>query len=343
MDPGPGMPTALPRRSSTRRTVSRAGGATTRATAGARTCATSTCTGACAPRRPDRFVERRNRDPGFAGRAAAATAAVGCFVRLSVTLMPSASNVPRATAAWTRQVRRILRRARPRPPITLRGAVGAAGAAPAGAAEQHRAQRGTVAPPRRCRVLIMSPPCWRLRRSCLGPIRGAAACSGSTTACTGGTARSAGGRPAPASRCVVGAILTQNAAWRNAERAIERLREAGAPRPSAPCSAWRRPGSPTLLRPSGTFRLKARGSAPSRRHVARRHGQLGAAARAPAPALRAELRGIAGDRARRRPTPSRSTRAGRPIFVVDAYTRRILARHRLVAAGRRTTRPFRRS
>ena len=129
---------------------------------------------------------------------------------------------------------------------------------------------------------------------------------------------------------VVGAILTQNAAWRNAERAIARLRAAGVldlrgvlALPSAQL--------PLLIRPSGTFRVKARRLRAFARHVARRHrGRLGRLLALPLPALRAELRGIAGIGPETADAIALYA-AGRPIFVVDAYTRRILARHRLIA------------
>jgi endonuclease III related protein len=129
---------------------------------------------------------------------------------------------------------------------------------------------------------------------------------------------------------VVGAILTQNAAWRNAERAIARLRAAGAldvqtvlRLPSARLAA--------LLRPSGTFRVKARRLRAFAAHVTRRHGgRLARLIALPLPALRDELRGIPGVGPETADAIALYA-AGRPIFVVDAYTRRILARHRLVA------------
>ena len=128
---------------------------------------------------------------------------------------------------------------------------------------------------------------------------------------------------------VVGAILTQNAAWRNAERAIGRLRAAGVLdlRGVLALSSAR---LPRLIRPSGTFRVKARRLRAFARHVARRHrGRLGRFLALPLPALRAELRGIAGIGPETADAIALYA-AGRPIFVVDAYTRRILARHRLV-------------
>jgi endonuclease-3 related protein len=129
---------------------------------------------------------------------------------------------------------------------------------------------------------------------------------------------------------VVGAILTQNAAWRNAERAIARLRAAGVLdlRGVLALPAAR---LPLLIRASGTFRVKAGRLRAFARHVARRHrGRLGRLLALPLPALRAELRGIAGIGPETADAIALYA-AGRPIFVVDAYTRRILARHRLVA------------
>jgi endonuclease-3 related protein len=129
---------------------------------------------------------------------------------------------------------------------------------------------------------------------------------------------------------VVGAILTQNAAWRNAERAIARLRAAGALDLRA-VLALPPARIATLLRPSGTFRVKAQRLRAFARHVAVHHGaRLARLLALPLPVLRAELRGVPGIGPE---TADAITlyAAGRPIFVVDAYTTRILARHRLVA------------
>lgn len=126
----------------------------------------------------------------------------------------------------------------------------------------------------------------------------------------------------------MGAILTQNAAWRNAERAIGRLRAAGAL--TLPAVLALPPARlASLLRPSGTFRVKARRLRGFARHVARRHGgRLGRLLALPLPALRTELGGIPGIGPETADAIALYA-AGRPIFVVDAYTRRILARHRL--------------
>ena len=72
--PGPGMPTGLPRRSSTRCTVSRAAGATSERDGGRPHVRGQHLDGDLArPRAPDGLVERRDRDPGLAGPRSAAT------------------------------------------------------------------------------------------------------------------------------------------------------------------------------------------------------------------------------------------------------------------------------
>lgn len=128
---------------------------------------------------------------------------------------------------------------------------------------------------------------------------------------------------------VVGAILTQSTAWVNVERAIARLRRAGALRPAV-LAALPPARLARLVQPSGFFRVKAGRLRAFVRRLIRRHGgDLRRFLRQPVPALRAELLGIPGIG----PETADSIllyAAGRPVFVVDAYTRRILARHRIV-------------
>lgn len=129
---------------------------------------------------------------------------------------------------------------------------------------------------------------------------------------------------------VVGAILTQNTAWANVERAIANLRAAGALSPRAlrdrPLGELAR-----LIRPSGYFNIKAHRLRAFIDHLFTRHGgDLRRMLRHPSDRLRAELLAIPGIG----PETADSIllyAANRPVFVVDAYTRRILARHRLVS------------
>lgn len=128
---------------------------------------------------------------------------------------------------------------------------------------------------------------------------------------------------------VVGAILTQGTAWVNVERAIRRLRAAGALRPTALRALGLRRLA-VLVRPAGYYRVKARRLRAFLRHLDRRHrGDLRRWLRQPTAALRAELLAVPGIG----PETADSIllyAAGRPVFVVDAYTRRILTRHRVV-------------
>ncbi|MBN1484333.1 MAG: hypothetical protein JXA37_06385 [Chloroflexia bacterium] len=124
---------------------------------------------------------------------------------------------------------------------------------------------------------------------------------------------------------MVGAILAQNTAWRNAERGIARLKEAGRLSPAA------LRGTPPeeleeLLRPAGTYRRKAQRLRALVDYLYRRHGgEPDALAHGPLEELRRELLEVHGVG----PETADSIllyATGRPSFVVDAYTRRLLFR-----------------
>ncbi|MBI4055858.1 MAG: endonuclease III domain-containing protein [Elusimicrobia bacterium] len=124
----------------------------------------------------------------------------------------------------------------------------------------------------------------------------------------------------------VGAILTQNTAWRNAERALENLHRSG-PLSIARISRMPPARLARLLRPSGYFNCKARRLKIFARYVRKRYGgRVGRLLDSkPWPALREELLGLSGVG----PETADSMllyAGGFPVFVVDAYTRRILAR-----------------
>ncbi len=120
---------------------------------------------------------------------------------------------------------------------------------------------------------------------------------------------------------VVGAVLTQNTAWTNAERAIANLKAAGVRTPGG-LRALPADALEAHIRPSGTYRVKAR-------------------------RLRALLDWLGDDWERTLAGPTEAVRtgllavpgvgaetadaillyaAGHPTFVIDAYTRRILTR-----------------
>jgi endonuclease-3 related protein len=88
-----------------------------------------------------------------------------------------------------------------------------------------------------------------------------------------------------------------------------------------------------LLRPAGTYRVKARRlQSLCRWLVDRRGGRLTAVREAPLPALRREMLAVPG----LGPETVDAIllyAANRPVFVADAYARRVLARHRLLPPG----------
>ncbi len=129
---------------------------------------------------------------------------------------------------------------------------------------------------------------------------------------------------------VIGAILTQNTAWSNVERAIKRLKEAHC-LSFAAIRDLPRSELESLIRPSGTYRVKAR------RLTAFVEVLFGAHGGSLPDMLSCEL-----DEARRRLTSIHGIgpetadavllyAGNRPTFVVDAYTKRVLRRHFLLA------------
>lgn len=127
----------------------------------------------------------------------------------------------------------------------------------------------------------------------------------------------------------VGAILTQNTAWRNVEQAIANLKRANLLDPRA-ILACEPDVLEQALRPSGYFRVKAQRLRSFCRHLVDAYGgSMERLARRPLDELRTELLGIHGI------GPETADdillyACGHPVFVVDAYTRRIFARHGLV-------------
>lgn len=128
---------------------------------------------------------------------------------------------------------------------------------------------------------------------------------------------------------IVGAILTQNTAWVNVERALANLRRKrlltprGLERIPHARLAW-------LVRPSGYFRQKAKKLKAFVRFLRENFGgSLRQMFRAPTAELRRSLLGVHGIG----PETADSIllyAGNHPVFVVDAYTKRILLRHDLV-------------
>lgn len=130
---------------------------------------------------------------------------------------------------------------------------------------------------------------------------------------------------------VVGAILTQNTAWSNVERAIANLKRERVLSPRALRDIHPRRLA-RLIRPSGYFNIKAKRLKDFMRWLFAAHGgSLTRMFRRDLHTLRQQLlavNGIGPETA-----DSILLYAGqKPIFVVDAYTKRILSRHGLVAA-----------
>ena len=128
----------------------------------------------------------------------------------------------------------------------------------------------------------------------------------------------------------MGAVLTQFTAWRNAARAVAALR---ARRLLTPAAVAMVPEAELagLVRAAGTYRVKARRlHALTRWLLDRCQGRLAALRRVPLAALRRDLLAVSG----LGPETADSIllyALGRPVFVVDAYLRRVLARHRILA------------
>ncbi|MHB0870403.1 MAG: hypothetical protein ACYC66_03230 [Chloroflexota bacterium] len=130
---------------------------------------------------------------------------------------------------------------------------------------------------------------------------------------------------------VVGAILTQSTAWVNVEKAIARLKLAGMLSPEGIEDASEEELA-AIIRSSGYFNAKARKLKAFCSHLRQRHGgELSRLFHVKLPDLREELLSIWGIG----PETADSIAlygARQPLFVVDAYTRRIFARLGLAAA-----------
>ena len=127
---------------------------------------------------------------------------------------------------------------------------------------------------------------------------------------------------------MVGAVLTQNTNWGNVERAIANLEAAGALSLEA-LAAMDPAVLAELIRPSGYYNIKAARLQNLVRHIRENHGSLEAFFNLDTHTLRQELLACKGIG----PETCDSIllyAAGRPVFVVDAYTHRLLTRHNLV-------------
>jgi endonuclease III related protein len=128
---------------------------------------------------------------------------------------------------------------------------------------------------------------------------------------------------------IVGAILTQNTAWRNVEKAIVQLKRAHllTPHELRRISEKR---LASLIRPSGYFNIKAKRLKGFISFLFREYrGSLKEMFKEPLETLREKLLSVKGIG----PETADSIllyAGGFPTFVVDAYTHRVFSRHRLV-------------
>ncbi len=129
---------------------------------------------------------------------------------------------------------------------------------------------------------------------------------------------------------IVGAILTQNTAWTNVERAIASLRRERLLTPAA-IEQVAQARLARLIRSSGYFRQKAKKLKAFVKFLRREHGgSLPRMFGTPTLVLREQLLAVHGIG----PETADSIllyAAAHPVFVVDAYTKRILERHGLLS------------
>lgn len=131
---------------------------------------------------------------------------------------------------------------------------------------------------------------------------------------------------------VVGAILTQNTSWHNVTQAIRNLKEAGMLCPEIMIEA--QTGEIAgLIRPSGYFNIKARRLKNFLMFLFSEFGgKLEKMFDTETTMLRSKLLGVNGI-GEETADSILLYAGGKPVFVVDAYTKRVLARHGLVREG----------
>ena len=129
---------------------------------------------------------------------------------------------------------------------------------------------------------------------------------------------------------VIGAILTQNTNWNNVSKAIDNLKEAGV---LSPRGLYSLPNAKlaSLIRPSGYYNVKAGRLKSFLKFLFRRYGgSLEKMFSSGIGSLRQELLNVNGVG----PETVDSIllyAGGLPVFVVDAYTRRMLERHSFIS------------
>ncbi|MEO0226167.1 MAG: endonuclease III domain-containing protein, partial [candidate division WOR-3 bacterium] len=127
---------------------------------------------------------------------------------------------------------------------------------------------------------------------------------------------------------IIGAILTQNTAWPNVEKAIKNLKKAKLL--DVKMILKKRKEIARLIRPAGYYNVKARRLLNCMSYLDENYqGEIKRMERLPTGRLRRELLAINGIG----PETADSIllyALNRPVFVVDAYTRRFLLRHNII-------------
>lgn len=131
---------------------------------------------------------------------------------------------------------------------------------------------------------------------------------------------------------IVGAFLTQNTSWKNVELALKNLRQSGILNVKGICEVSMEELE-RLIRPSGYFRQKSARLKAFIEYLDQRHsGSLNRMFSQPLALLRSELldlKGIGPETA-----DAILLYAGKlPVFVVDAYTKRLFERHGISPTG----------
>jgi endonuclease-3 related protein len=134
------------------------------------------------------------------------------------------------------------------------------------------------------------------------------------------------GSPHAPFEVAIGAILTQNTNWKNVELALSNLKEENVLTPAG-IDSLAEEALEALIRPSGYFRVKAKRLKTYVSYLMNRYGgDMEASLADDVETLRDELLSLKGIG----PETADSIllyAGGKPSFVVDAYTKRVLARH----------------
>lgn len=127
----------------------------------------------------------------------------------------------------------------------------------------------------------------------------------------------------------IGAILTQNTNWTNVEKAIHKLKQADILDPVALHRTHPKKLA-SLIRPAGYFNIKAKRIKHFMRFFMQTYGgEISRMKKEPLPAIREKLLSVHGIG----PETADSIilyALEKPVFVIDAYTKRVLARHTIL-------------